>query len=32
MTGGGTIHPTAGDTYTITYTTGGVSFTQTGHF
>jgi endoglucanase len=32
MTGGGTIHPTAGDTFTITYTTGGVSFTQTGHF
>ena len=32
MTGGGTIHPTAGDTYTVTYTTGGVSFTQTGHF
>ena len=30
--GGGTVHPTAGDTYTVTYTTGGVSFTQTGHF
>lgn len=30
--GSGTAHPTAGDTYTITYTTGGVSFTQTGHF
>ncbi len=32
MTGSGTIHPTSGDTYTVTYTTGGVSFTQTGHF
>ncbi|HKX26230.1 MAG TPA: hypothetical protein VJ302_00930, partial [Blastocatellia bacterium] len=30
--GNGTAHPTAGDTYTITYTTGGASFTQTGHF
>jgi endoglucanase len=30
--GTGTTHPTAGDTYTVTYTTGGVSFTQTGHF
>jgi endo-1,4-beta-xylanase len=30
--GSGTIHPTIGDTYTVTYTTGGVSFTQTGHF
>ena len=30
--GSGTIHPTSGDTYTVTYTTGGVSFTQTGHF
>jgi hypothetical protein len=30
--GTGTVHPTAGDTYTVTYTTGGVSFTQTGHF
>ncbi|HEV2664382.1 MAG TPA: glycoside hydrolase family 9 protein [Blastocatellia bacterium] len=32
MTGSGTTHPTSGDTYTVTYTTGGVSFTQTGHF
>src|SRR5499426_1490487 len=32
MTGSGTVHPTTGDTYTVTYTTGGVSFTQTGHF
>ncbi len=32
MTGSGTAHPTSGDTYTVTYTTGGVSFTQTGHF
>jgi hypothetical protein len=31
MSGSGTIHPTTGDTYTVTYTTGGVSFTQTGH-
>jgi GH35 family endo-1,4-beta-xylanase len=31
-TGTGTTHPTTGDTYTATYTTGGVSFTQTGHF
>jgi hypothetical protein len=31
-TGTGTIHPTTGDTYTVTYTTGGASFTQTGHF
>src|SRR5262249_26643121 len=30
--GSGTIHPMSGDTYTVTYTTGGVSFTQTGHF
>jgi hypothetical protein len=30
--GGGTVHPTAGDTFTITYTIGGASFTQTGHF
>ncbi len=30
--GTGTVHPTAGDTYTVTYTTGGASFTQTGHF
>jgi phosphoheptose isomerase len=32
FSGSGTIHPTTGDTYTVTYTTGGVSFTQTGHF
>jgi hypothetical protein len=32
MSGSGTIHPTTGDTYTVTYTAGGVSFTQTGHF
>ena len=30
--GSGTVHPTAGDTFTVTYTIGGVSFTQTGHF
>ena len=28
----GTAHPTSGDTFTVTYTTGGLSFTQTGHF
>jgi endo-1,4-beta-xylanase len=30
--GSGTVHPTSGDTYTVTYTTGGQSFTQSGHF
>ncbi len=30
--GNGTVHPTSGDTYTVTYTTGGVTFTQTGTF
>lgn len=30
--GNGTIHPTTGDTFTVTYTTGGQTFTQTGHF
>ncbi|MEO1337766.1 MAG: hypothetical protein AAFV29_19140, partial [Myxococcota bacterium] len=30
--GGGTTHPTAGDTYTVTYTVGGVSYTRTGTF
>jgi endoglucanase len=32
MSGAGTVHPTSGDTYTVTYTTGGVTFTQTGTF
>jgi endo-1,4-beta-xylanase len=32
MSGTGTIHPTSGDTYTVTYITGGVTYTQTGHF
>jgi endo-1,4-beta-xylanase len=32
MSGSGMIHPTSGDIYTITYTTGGVTFTQTGNF
>ena len=32
MSGSGTAHPTAGDTFTVAYTTGGASFTQTGHF
>ncbi len=30
--GTGTAHPTAGDTYIVTYTTGGNSFSQTSHF
>jgi len=30
--GTGTTHPTAGDTFTVTYATGGQNFTQTGHF
>jgi xyloglucan-specific exo-beta-1,4-glucanase len=30
--GTGTIHATAADTYTVTYTTGGVAYTQSGHF
>jgi endoglucanase len=30
--GGGTVHPTAGDTFTITYTVGGQAFSQSGHF
>jgi hypothetical protein len=29
--GTGTAHPTAGDTWTVTYTAGGQSYTQTGH-
>ena len=32
MSGTGTVHPTSGDTYTVTYTTGGQTFTQTGTF
>jgi hypothetical protein len=32
MSGTGTAHPTSGDTFTITYTTGGNTFTQSGHF
>jgi hypothetical protein len=32
MGGTGTVHPTSGDTFTVTYTTGGVTYTQTGHF
>jgi hypothetical protein len=32
MGGAGTVHPTSGDTFTVTYTTGGVTFTQTGTF
>jgi hypothetical protein len=30
--GNGNLHPTAGDTYTVTYTSGGQSFTTSGHF
>jgi endoglucanase len=30
--GNGTLHPTAGDTWVVSYTTGGVTFTQTGTF
>lgn len=30
--GTGTAHPTSGDTYTVTYTTGGVTHTQSGTF
>jgi hypothetical protein len=30
--GTGTAHPTAGDTFTVTYTSGGQTFSQTGHF
>jgi endoglucanase len=32
MSSTGMVHPTSGDTYTVTYTTGGVSYTQTGQF
>jgi hypothetical protein len=30
--GSGTVHATAGDTFTVTYTVGGTNFTQSGHF
>jgi len=30
--GNGSLHPTAGDLYTVTYTSGGQSFTTSGHF
>jgi hypothetical protein len=32
FSGTGTAHPTTGDTYTVTYTSGGVQYTQTGTF
>lgn len=32
MNGSGTAHPTTGDTYSLTYTTGGQSYTQNGTF
>jgi hypothetical protein len=28
----GTTHPATGDTFTVTYTAGGQSFVQSGHF
>jgi hypothetical protein len=31
-TGGGTAHPTSGDTYSVTATSGGATTTQSGHF
>jgi hypothetical protein len=30
--GNGTAHPTSGDTYTVTYTSGGQTLTTSGHF
>jgi cellulose 1,4-beta-cellobiosidase len=30
--GSGTVHPMAGDSFTVTYTAGGQTFTRTGHF
>lgn len=30
--GTGTMHPTSGDTFTVSYTKGGQSFSQAGHF
>jgi lysophospholipase L1-like esterase len=30
--GSGSAHPTSGDTYTLTYTASGISYTATGHF
>jgi hypothetical protein len=32
MSGTGTAHPVTGDTWTVTYTTGGQTFTQSGRF
>jgi hypothetical protein len=32
MGANGAAHPTGGDTFTVTYTTGGQTFTQSGHF
>jgi hypothetical protein len=32
MSGTGTSHPTSGDTYSVTYTAGGATTTQSGHF
>jgi hypothetical protein len=32
MSGTGTVHPTSGDTYSVTYTTGGQSFSVSGTF
>ncbi|MBO0799269.1 MAG: hypothetical protein J2P31_10665, partial [Blastocatellia bacterium] len=30
--GTGTVHPTSGDSYTVTYTTGGMSYSVSGNF
>ena len=32
MSGTGTVHPTSGDTYSVTYTSGGQTVTQSGTF
>jgi hypothetical protein len=32
ISGTGTAHPTSGDTFSVTYTAGGTTTTQTGHF
>lgn len=30
--GSGSVHPTSGDSYTLSYTADGISYTATGHF
>jgi hypothetical protein len=32
MSGGGAVHPTGSDSFTVTYTTGGATFTQSGNY